>query len=219
MKAPLHSALNLALFGLALCALDRVLRAYPAADIVRALRAVPVRALLLSIAITLLGYLALVAYDVVALRFVGPRLPLRRMLVPSFISFAVSNNAPASMVTAGGVRYRLYQPHGLTPLAAAAVAGLNIVTYALGLSALAGIALLFDPMVGRAPASRVASSVFSSSRVPPLTCSPLALSVGLFACVVGRSASHLCGSPLRSSAYPWRTGCCPPGPCMCCWPA
>lgn len=145
MKGPLRSALNLALFGLALWALDRVLRAYPAADIVRALQAVPLRALLLSIATTLLGYLALVGYDVVAFRFVGPRLPLRRMLVPSFISFAVSNNAPASMVTAGGVRYRLYQPHGLTPLAAAAVAGLNIITYALGLCALAGIALLVRP--------------------------------------------------------------------------
>ncbi len=144
-RAAVRSALNLALFGLALWALDRVLRAYPAVDILRALRAVPARALLLAAAITFLGYLALVAYDVVAVRFVGPRLPLHRMLVPSFISFAISNNAPASMVTAGGVRYRLYQPYGLTPLGAAAVAGLNIVTYALGLCVLSGVALLFRP--------------------------------------------------------------------------
>lgn len=147
-RAALRSALNLALFGLALWALDRVLRAYPATDILRALRAVPARAILLAVAITLLGYLALVAYDAVAFRFVGPRIPLLLMVVPSFISFAVSNNAPASMVTAGGVRYRLYRPYGLTPLAAAAVAGLNIVTYALGLCVLSGIALLFRPDSG-----------------------------------------------------------------------
>lgn len=146
--AALRSALNLLLFGLALWALDRVFHAYPAADILRALRAVPPRSILLAIAITLLGYLSLVGYDIVAFRFVGPRLPLRRMLLPSFISFAVSNNAPASMVAAGGVRYRLYQPHGLTLLAAAAVAGLNIITYALGLCVLAGVALLFRPDAG-----------------------------------------------------------------------
>jgi phosphatidylglycerol lysyltransferase len=142
-RAALRSALTLLLFGLALWAVDRVLRAYPAADILRALQAVPPRSILLAVAITLLGYLALVGYDVVAFRFVGPRLPLHRMILPSFISFAVSNNAPASMVTAGGVRYRLYQPQGLTLLAAAAVAGLNIITYALGLCVLAGVALLF----------------------------------------------------------------------------
>jgi phosphatidylglycerol lysyltransferase len=147
-RAALRSALNLALFGLALWALDRVLRAYPATELLRALRAVPARAVLLAVVVTLLGYLALVAYDVVAFRYVGPRLPLVLMLVPSFISFAVSNNAPASMVTAGGVRYRLYRPYGLTPLGAAAVAGLNIVTYALGLCVLSGIALLFRPQSG-----------------------------------------------------------------------
>jgi phosphatidylglycerol lysyltransferase len=160
-RAPIRSALNLLLFGLSLWVLDRVLRAYPAADILQALRSVPPRSLLLAVAITVLGYLALVGYDAVAFRFVGPRLPLRRMLLPSFISFAVSNNAPASMVTAGGVRYRLYQPHGLTLLGATAVAGVNIVTYALGLCLLAGGALLFrsDAGPGAGLAGRVVGAL------------------------------------------------------------
>lgn len=148
-RSEIVPALNLLLFGLALWALDRVMHAYPPSDIVHALRSVPVRSLLLCAAITLAGYLALVGYDVVAMRFVGPRLPVRRMIVPSFISFAVSNSAPASMLTAGGVRYRLYRPHGLSLLGAAAVAGFNIVTYTLGLCVLAGVALLFRPVVGQ----------------------------------------------------------------------
>lgn len=159
-RAALRSALNLLLFGIALWALDRVVRAYPAGDILRALRDVPLRSVFWSAAITLAGYLALVGYDVIAMRFLGPKLPLRRMLIPSFISFAISNSAPASMVTAGGIRYRLYRPHGLSLLGAAAVAGFNVVTYALGLCVLAGVALLFGPHAG--PLSGVSGHVLGA---------------------------------------------------------
>lgn len=144
-RAEIVPALNLLLFGLALWALDRLLHDYPLRDILAALHAIPFSLILLAALISALGYLALIGYDWVAFRFLGLDLPLHQMLIPSFVSFAVSNNAPASMVTAGGVRYRMYRTLGLTATGAVTVAGLNVVTYALGLAGLAGLALLLDP--------------------------------------------------------------------------
>ncbi|HMA38923.1 MAG TPA: lysylphosphatidylglycerol synthase domain-containing protein [Gemmatimonadales bacterium] len=144
-RAEVVPAANLLLVGLALWALDRVMHDYPVHDVLAALRAIPFSRVVLAALISALGYLALIGYDFVAFRFIGLGLPLRRMLIPSFVSFAVSNSAPASMVTAGGVRYRMYRSLGLTATGAVTVAGFNVVTYALGLAALAGVALLLDP--------------------------------------------------------------------------
>lgn len=135
-RAHFRPILNLCIFGLTLLGLDRLLAAYQPEEVIHALLAVPLATIVFAAGICALGYLALVGYDYVAFRVVGPELPLVQMLVPSFVSFAVSNNAPASVVTAGGVRYRMYRPHA----GAAAVAGLNVVTCTIGLCALAGIA-------------------------------------------------------------------------------
>jgi phosphatidylglycerol lysyltransferase len=146
-RAALAPALNLALFGLALWAVDHVLREYRYADVAHALADIPVLAMGAALLSTFLGYLALVGYDWVAFRFAGLPLPFRSMIRPSFVSFAVANSAPANVLTAGGVRFRLYEGRGLTPGQATLVAGLNVVTYAVGLSALAGVALILRGVV------------------------------------------------------------------------
>src|SRR5262245_43776663 len=108
IRGALAPALTLALFGAALWAVDHVLNEYHYRDVAHALGQLPGWAVACSLALTVLGYLALVGYDWVALPFAGLSLPFRSMLIPSFVSFAVSNSAPANVLTAGGVRYRLY---------------------------------------------------------------------------------------------------------------
>lgn len=144
-RSEIAPALNLLLFGLALWALDRVLHDYPLRDILAALHAIPFSLILLAALVGLLGYLALVGYDFVAFRFIGLTLPVRRMLVPSFVSAVVGTTAPAAALAAGGTRYRLYRTLGLTATGAVAVAGFNVVTYALGFALLGGLTLLLDP--------------------------------------------------------------------------
>lgn len=143
--------LNLALFTLALWGIDHVLREYDYREVVSALGDLGSAPVLLALGLTALGYLALVGYDVVAFRFAGRPLPVRVMLAPSFISFAVANSAPANVLTAGGLRYRLYEERGLSVTEAAVVAGFDLVTYALGLCFMAGSALLLDRVNGTGP--------------------------------------------------------------------
>lgn len=144
-RSELAPVLNLLMFGVALWVLDRVLHEYAYRDIVAALHATPVSRVLLAALMSALGYLSLVGYDVVAFRFVGLTVPLRRMLVPSFVSAVVGTTAPAAALAAGGIRYRLYQTLGLTAPGAVAVAGFNVVTYALGFATLGGVGLLLGP--------------------------------------------------------------------------
>jgi phosphatidylglycerol lysyltransferase len=138
--------LRLSLLALALVAVDRVLRDYPPGDLTAALGQVPLAAVAAALAASALGYLALVGQDLVAFRILGRAMPLRRMLVPSFVSFAVSASAPASMISGGGVRYRMYRPLGVGVAEAAALAVIDALTWLVGLLLLAGAMLVLRPL-------------------------------------------------------------------------
>ena len=118
-RATLTPILNLMLFAVAIWVVNRVLAEYRYDEIVGALAAVPAGTIALTLLISAVAYLALVGYDYLAFRFAGHPLPLRSMLIPSFVAWAVSNTAPASVLTGGGLRYRLYAGLGLTPAEAA----------------------------------------------------------------------------------------------------
>ena len=147
-RATFTPVLNLMLFAVAIWVVNRVLAEYRYDEIAGALAAVPVGTIALTLVVSAVAYLALVGYDYLAFRFAGHPLPLRSMLIPSFVAWAVGNTAPASVLTGGGVRYRLYAGLGLTPAEAAVVAAFNVVTYVVGLLALVGLVLLFHPSTG-----------------------------------------------------------------------
>jgi phosphatidylglycerol lysyltransferase len=194
-RSEIVPALTLLLFGLALWALDRVLHDYPHRDIIGALQAIPFSLILVAALISALGYLALIGYDFVAFRFIGLALPLHQMLLPSFVSFAVSNSAPASLVTAGGVRYRMYRPLGLTAAGAVAVAGLNVVTYALGLATLTGVALLLSPQETASPALSLPGRALGALLLA-------GVAAYLLMVRLGRGPLRLLGRTLRLPSFP-----------------
>jgi len=138
--------LDVALFAAAIAVLHRVLAQYRYADFVAAMHALGIRAVLQSLLVSLLGYAALVGYDFLSLRLVGRPLSVRRMWLPSFISFAVANSAPLAILTGSGLRYRLFSGLGLTPGQTARVTAANVLTYLLGLLTIAGAAFLLVPV-------------------------------------------------------------------------
>lgn len=142
----LSLALDLVLFGFALWVLRRVLSEYHYSDVLAAIRELGGWPIAACLALSALGYAALIGYDYLSLRLLGRPLPLRRMWLPSFVSFAVANSAPVAILTGGGVRYRLYSGLGLTPGETARLTAINVVTYAMGLFTVAGVAFLFAPV-------------------------------------------------------------------------
>ncbi len=139
-------ALDVALVAVGVWVVWKIVHDYSLAELTSALLSLPWWALALSAVLTAVGYVALVGYDYLSLRMVRHPLPTWKVLGPSFISFAVANNAPAAALTGGGVRYRLYRGLGLSARKMAKVAALDILTFVLGLFTVAGVAFEVSPL-------------------------------------------------------------------------
>src|SRR3954464_1806155 len=131
----LGAALGLILFAGAVYVVYSELRQHSMEEILAELRAFPRMRLLLSLAATVLGYLALIGYDAVSLTYLGRQLPLRCIAYAAFVGYAFANSLPLSVLTGASVRYRLYSQWGLGKGEAARVITLNTVTYVVGLLA------------------------------------------------------------------------------------
>lgn len=149
MRARLSSLIapfvGLSLFLLALWVLHHTLAEYHYQDIVDYLRSLSLSRLLLAASLTVLGYLAMSAYDWLALRYVRRTLSWQRTLFASFLSYAFSNTIGLSVLASGSIRYRLYSAWGLSALEIAKVVLFGSITLWLGMLSCAGGVLLLDP--------------------------------------------------------------------------
>ncbi len=180
----LESLLGIALFVGALWVLRRELREVTLHEIVHELQSLPGARLGASLALTSLGYLALTAYDLVALSCLRRSLPLRKVMYASFVGYALANNLPFAFLVGGSVRHRLYSRYGVSARDTAALVLLNILTYALGLATAAALAFTLAP--GTVP--RLLALPFGSTR-------PLGLAAA--AVVLAYLSWSVSGRPLR----------------------
>jgi phosphatidylglycerol lysyltransferase len=138
---------GLILFSIALWILYRTLKDYQYHDIVRHLRDLPIPYLLMACGLTLLNYLIMSGYDLLALRYIHYQLPYRKIATASFISYAFSNNIGLSMLAGGSVRFRLYSAWGLSVEEITKVVVFCSLTLWLGFLTLGGIVFQIEPMV------------------------------------------------------------------------
>jgi phosphatidylglycerol lysyltransferase len=149
-KRAIHSLaplLGLLLFGAALWVLYHELRAYHFHDILRHLEDLTAGRLFSALSLTVLSYLIMTAYDVLALRYVHHPLSYGKIGFASFIACAFSNNMGFGMIAGGSVRYRLYSAWGLSTLEITKVVAFCSLTLWLGFLTLGGIVFLVQPMV------------------------------------------------------------------------
>jgi uncharacterized membrane protein YbhN (UPF0104 family) len=147
LRRILGAAVPLLLLTGAAVVLHGELRDHSAREIVAQLRSFPPLRLVLALAATVLGYLALAGYDALSLAALERWLPFRRVVYAAFLGYAFANSLPLSIVTGAAVRYRLYSQWGIARADAARVVTLNTVTYAVGLLASAGLAFAVQPML------------------------------------------------------------------------
>jgi phosphatidylglycerol lysyltransferase len=138
---------GLVLFSIALWLLHRALKDYHYHDIARNLSELPLLHLLIAFGLTLLNYLIMSGYDLLALRYINHQLQYPKIAIASFIGYAFSNNIGLSMLAGGSVRFRLYSAWGLSVEEITKVVVFCSLTLWLGFLSLGGIFFLLEPLV------------------------------------------------------------------------
>ncbi len=134
----LPPVVGMVLFGGALWVLHHELALYHLADVRRYLHAVPLNAMVSAVSLTLVSYLVMSGYDILALRSIHHPLPYRKVTLASFIGYAFSNNMGLSMLAGASVRYTLYSAWGLSPSEIGKVVVFCTLTLWLGFCSLCG---------------------------------------------------------------------------------
>lgn len=114
-------------------------------DIIANLQQIPLPRVLLAIALTVISYVVLVAYDLLAVREVERKLPLWQVALASFGGFVTSYNF-GILLGGTSVRYRLYSLWGCTTGEIVRIVAIVGITFWVGVFALGGLAFTFDPL-------------------------------------------------------------------------
>ena len=126
--------LAIALFALAIRLLIHEARQITWEEFMRGLTGVPAGQIAIAAFLIALNYGLLIAYDILALRYVARSLPLRRVALVSIAGFSLGNNL-GTLLAAAPIRFRFYSQWGLSPgqiVALISIVGLTL----LGLSCL-----------------------------------------------------------------------------------
>lgn len=139
--------LGLCLFAIAAYVLYHVLADVSFNDIKAAMSRSSWASIGLACIATAVSYLALIGYDYFALRHIGvqKQVPAAGVALTSFVSHAFTFTLGFAVFTGGAVRWRLYQGFGLKPGEIIAAGALCALTFWLGITAVAGIALTLQP--------------------------------------------------------------------------
>ena len=137
-----------AAFALAAAVLYRTLENIQWREVATALQAITWPEFALAFAATAASYLSLAGYDLLALRVVKARkVPLAFAAMTSFISQSFTFMLGFGVLTGGAVRLRMYRFQGLATPRILAAGILCTLSFWMGLAALAGICLVFEPSV------------------------------------------------------------------------
>jgi phosphatidylglycerol lysyltransferase len=136
---PLFSVL---VFALVVWVLHHALAGFHLREIIVELRAIPAASVLAAALLTAGSYFTLTLYDWLGVRYVQKPVSYARTALTSFIAYAFGHNLSLAAFTGAAVRYRLYSSEGLTTIDVATIVSMCALTTAIGVSVLAGFALL-----------------------------------------------------------------------------
>ncbi|MGJ0505019.1 MAG: lysylphosphatidylglycerol synthase domain-containing protein [Methylocystis sp.] len=136
-------AASLAVFALAAYILGKTLSNLSYADLLNAFRATSGAQILAALALSVLSYVFLTGYDVVALRHMRAFAPYRVSALASFASYSISFNLGFPVITSAAVRYWIYSRVALNALQVANITIFAGVTFWLGMTLMMGIGFVY----------------------------------------------------------------------------
>ncbi len=146
MRRRLMPYVSALLFLAALWLLRRELSSFHYREVVAFLAALPLHRLLLAIALTVAGYLALTGYDLLAGLYTGRMLPYGKTALASFVGYAFSNALGHPLLTGTPLKARMYNHWGIAALDVTRLVLFSLATFWLGFSTLAGLAFTIEPL-------------------------------------------------------------------------
>lgn len=140
------SLLGLVLLGISIAAIHYELREFNYQDVLKSLTALPISSLYWSIALMLVSYVLMGAYDTLSLRYIGQTLAISKSVFTGFISSAATNTVGFAFLTGSAIRYRYYLNWGVSAIAIAQVIAFENISFCLGLFMVSGVVFLFNPL-------------------------------------------------------------------------
>jgi phosphatidylglycerol lysyltransferase len=140
------TVVGLALFSVALAVLRSELRTVRWHELTGGILHTPPWQLGSAAVLTVLNYGALTGYDLIAFAYIGKRLDRGRIVLASFVAYAIANNVGFAMVSGASVRYRFYTRWGVTAEDLSRIIFSYSITFWLGLLTLGGLSLVLSPL-------------------------------------------------------------------------
>ncbi len=137
--------LTLAVFILALKALYGLTQSIRLAEVVAALAHIPPQDIVLAALVVAFGYLVLTLYDTIAFQHMGIKLPFRKVAFTSFTAYAIGHTIGLAVLSASGVRYRMYRANDIKPENIANVIWLVSMAFTFGIATLVALSLALNP--------------------------------------------------------------------------
>ncbi len=145
LKKFLKRALPIVVIGFVIFVLSKMLKDVQVSDVVSAIKNFSGITLANAIGLAAFGYVWLIGYDYLALRYLKRPVPWGRLVFTSLSAFALQRNVGPAPITGGAIRYRYYKKYGFSAADAAIITTLCGFFFTLGIIFTAGLALLLDP--------------------------------------------------------------------------
>lgn len=130
-------------FLVAAYVVHRQVTMHPMREIANSLADIPWQTIAIASAITAINYMMLSAYDWLGVTYAGLKVPYRRIMLASLISYAISNNAGHALVSGTSVRYRFYSASGVGGWDILKISGFSALTFMIAAFTMeAGLSLL-----------------------------------------------------------------------------
>ena len=113
--------------------------------LMEALMALPSSQIVAALATTVVAYLTLSGYDLLALRYIKARISPARVLLSSSLSYGISQTLGFPLLTGNAVRIRFWSSWGLSTEEMARAAASVSATFTVGIITVCGAALLIEP--------------------------------------------------------------------------
>lgn len=146
LRRVLPVLLSLVVFVAGLEVLRVELRAVRWDDVTRAVLNTPWSRTALALALTILNYLVLTGYDLLAFRYIGKALPATHIAGAAFLAYAISHNVGFAALSGASVRYRFYSRWGVTTEELSRIVFSYSVTFWIGLLFLGGLSFITSPL-------------------------------------------------------------------------